>query len=88
MRTNDRLEGSPDPFRVKYRLAFSDAVREVVRGRTVEEALASLRLPGEDESRFQQLLMHELNALSIFNCARFRLSLTETQAWVDNARPS
>jgi hypothetical protein len=54
----------------------------------VEEALASLRLPGEDESRFQQLLMHELNALSIFNCARFRLSLTETQAWVDNARPS
>jgi hypothetical protein len=64
MKTNDSQEVSLEPFRVKYRLALGDAVREVVRGRTVEEALASLGLPDEDGSKFQQLLEQELNALA------------------------
>jgi hypothetical protein len=90
MKTNDdSQEGySPDPFCVKYRLALGDAVREVVRGRkSVENALASVGLPEEDSSTFQQLLVAELNALAVFNCARFRLSFQETQAWVDEGRP-
>jgi hypothetical protein len=90
MKTNDDSpEGySPDPFRVKYRLALGDAVREVVRGRKpLGEVLAGLGLPDEDASKFQQLLVNELNALAIFNCARFRLGFEETQDWIDAGRP-
>lgn len=80
--------GSPDPFRVGYREALNEAVGLVVRGRKpVEEALAALKLPEEDASRFQDLLAQELNALAVFNCARYRLGTKETQAWIDEGRP-
>lgn len=80
--------GSPDPFRVKYREALNEAVGQVVRDRQSEgQALSSLGLPDEDESKFQQLLGQELNALAAFNCARYRLGSKETQAWVDEGRP-
>ena len=80
--------GSPDPFRVKYREALNEAVGMVVRGRKPEgEAFSSLGLPDEDGSKFQQLLGQELNALAAFNCARYRLSSKETQAWIDEGRP-
>lgn len=89
MKTSDTsASGSPDPFRVKYRLALNDAMREVVRGRKpLGDALAGLGLPDEDESKFQLLLANELNALAVFNCARFRLSFKETQDWIDARRP-
>lgn len=80
--------GSPDPFRVKYREALNEAVGLVVRGRKSEgEALAGLGLPNEDASKFQRLLEQELNALAAFNCARYRLGIRETQAWIDEGRP-
>ncbi|CAN7753965.1 Fic family protein [Variovorax sp. LjRoot290] len=80
--------GSPDPFRVKYREALNEAVGLVVRGRKpVAEALAGVGLPDEDASKFQQLLAQELNALAAFNCARYRLGIKETQAWIDEGRP-
>ena len=80
--------GSPDPFRVKYREALNEAVGMVVRGRKPEgEAFSNLGLPDEDGSKFQQLLGQELNALAAFNCARYRLSIKETQAWIDEGRP-
>lgn len=80
--------GSPDPFRVKYREALNEAVGLVVRGRKpVMEALAGLGLPDEDASKFQALLAQELNALAAFNCARYRLGIKETQAWIDEGRP-
>ena len=80
--------GSPDMFRVRYREALSEAVGQVVRGRKpVEEALAELGLPDEDTSKFQQLLVQELDVLAVFNCARYRLGIKETQAWVDDGRP-
>ena len=80
--------GLPDPFRVKYREALNEAVGEVVRGRRpIEEATARLGLPDEDVPGFRQLLLRELNALAIFNCARYRLSIKETQAWIDEGRP-
>lgn len=80
--------GSPDFFRVKYREALTEAVGLVVRGRKSEgEALASLGLPDEDVPKFQQLLRQELNALADFNCARLRLGIKETQAWLDQGRP-
>jgi fido (protein-threonine AMPylation protein) len=80
--------GSPDPFRVKYREALNDAVGQVVRGRRPEgETLAGLGLPDEDAPKFQLLLVQELNALAVFNCARYRLGIKETQAWIDEGRP-
>jgi len=80
--------GSPDSFRVKYREALNEAVGLVVRSRTpVAEALAGLGLPDEDAPKFQQLLAQELNALAVFNCARYRLGIKETQAWIDEGRP-
>ena len=80
--------GVPDPFRVKYREALNEAVASVVRGRKpVAQALAGLGLPAEDDSKFQALLVQELNALAAFNCARYRLGIMETQAWIDEGRP-
>jgi len=80
--------GSPDPFRVKYREALNEAVGLVVRSRRpVAQALAGLALPAEDAPKFQQLLAQELAALAAFNCARYRLGIRETQAWIDEGRP-
>jgi hypothetical protein len=50
------------------------------------DALADLGLPDEDAPKFQQLLAQELNALAVFNCARYRLNMKETQAWIDEGR--
>jgi hypothetical protein len=67
---------------------WRQAVRLVVRGRKpVAEALAGLGLPDEDASKFQELLAQELNALTAFNCARYRLGMKESQAWIDEGRP-
>lgn len=80
--------GSPDPFRVKYREALNEAVGLVVRSRKpAVEVLAGLGLPDEDAPKFRLLLAQELKALAIFNCARYRLGLKETQAWIDEGRP-
>jgi Fic family protein len=80
--------GSPDPFRIKYREVLNEAVGRVIRGREpIEGVLAGLELPQEDASIFHQLLVHELDAIAVFNCARYRLGLKETQAWIDDGRP-
>lgn len=80
--------GSPDPFRIKYREALSEAVGRVVRSRMPSaQALAGLELPAEDAAKFHQLLALELDALGVFNCARYRLGAKETQAWIDDGRP-
>ena len=80
--------GSPDPFRVKYRETLNEAVGMVVRDRKdMDEALAILGLPEEDALKFQHLLVRELAALEIFNCARYRLGIKQTQAWIDEGRP-
>ncbi|HEX8610884.1 MAG TPA: Fic family protein [Telluria sp.] len=79
---------APDPFRVKYREALNEAVGSVVRRRQpMAEAISALALPAEDMPRFQELLAQELNILADFNCARYRLGMKETQAWIDEGRP-
>ena len=80
--------GSPDPFRVKYREALIEAVGMVVRRRRpVAEVLAGLGLPGQDAPKFHHLLVQELDGLAVFNCARYRLGMKETLAWIDEGRP-
>jgi Fic/DOC family len=80
--------GSPDPFRINHREALNEAVGSVVRSRKpVAETLAGLSLPAEDATKFEQLLVQELKVLAVFNCARYRLGIKETQAWIDEGRP-
>jgi hypothetical protein len=50
------------------------------------DALVALGLSEKDAQKFQQLLAQELNALAVFNCARHRLNMKETQAWIDEGR--
>lgn len=80
--------GLPDPFRVQYREALNEAIGAIVRDRIpMAVTLTNLALPGEDTARFVRLLEQELNALAIFNCARYRLGLRQTQSWIDAGRP-
>lgn len=80
--------GSPDPFRIKHREALSEAVVSVVRRRKpAAEAAAASGVPVEDLPKFEQWLAQALDALADHNCARFRLGIQETQAWLDEGRP-
>lgn len=80
--------GLPDLFRITHRKTLNEAVGKVVRGRMmVDEALASLGLSAEDTAKFRGMLVRELNALADFNCARYRLGIRETKAWIDAGRP-
>jgi len=80
--------GLPDPFRVQYREALNEAIGAIVRDRIpMAITLANLAVPSADTARFVSLLEQELNALAIFNCARYRLGLRQTQSWIDEGRP-
>jgi Fic family protein len=80
--------GLPDPFRVQYREALNEAIGAIVRDRIpMATTLANLALPSVDTTKFVNLLEQELNALAIFNCARYRLGLRQTQSWIDEGRP-
>lgn len=80
--------GAPDAFRIRYREALIEAVGQVVRGRRpAAEVLAGLGLPEADASKFRLLLVQELDVLADFNCARYRLGMRETQAWIGDGRP-
>lgn len=80
--------GAPDPFRIRHRDALHEAVGRVVRDRRpLVQAIAGLGLSAEEAPTFEQLLKRELDALAVFNCARYRLGLRETQAWIDDGRP-
>lgn len=80
--------GLPDPFRVQHREALNDAIGAIVRDRRpMADTLANLGLPNEDLARFTHLLEQELKALEVFNCARYRLGLRQTQSWIDEGRP-
>ncbi|MGE4242332.1 Fic family protein [Ramlibacter sp.] len=79
--------GAPDPFRVRHREALNEAVCAIVRdGKRAPAVVASLALPAADASGFAALLEQELGALADYNCARYRLTMKETQAWIDSGR--
>lgn len=78
--------GAPDPVRLRYREALNEAVGLVVqRGRRVPQALAELAL--EAAAGFPELLVEELKKLEVFNCARYRLPMDATEAWIAAGRP-
>ncbi|MBD5804506.1 Fic/DOC family protein [Azoarcus sp. Aa7] len=80
--------GSPDPFRVRHREHLSEAVQHVVRrGLPLEQVVADMGLPTEDVGQFGETLKAELKMLTVHNCARYRLTVGEVQAWIERGKP-
>ena len=81
--------GAPDPVRLRYREQLGVAIRLVVCERkTFEHATAELGLTAEQAPGFAGLLREELQKLESFNCARYRLRMNETSAWIEAGRPA
>lgn len=80
--------GAPDPVRLGYRESLTDAVGLVVRERqSVWAALEAMGLTADTAPGFRELLLDELRKLEVFNCARYRLTQSTTQAWIAAHRP-
>jgi hypothetical protein len=77
---------APDPFRLQYREALASVVSDVVRGmkeptQSVVRGLASKLVLKENVERFVALAREDLGRLHEGNLARYRLRLSEYQAW-------
>lgn len=77
---------APDPVRLRYREALASVVGDVVRGmkeptQSVVRELASTLVPKEGIDHFVALAREDLARLHDGNLARYRLRLTEYQAW-------
>jgi Fic family protein len=79
--------GSPDAFRVRHREHLSEAVQRVVReGQPLQQAMSDIGVPAEEMRAFREMLETELNALTPYNCARYRITLNEAQGWIEHRR--
>jgi len=80
--------GAPDPLRLKYRELLSEVMVQIVRERcNIDEAYAALQLSDQSVPGLREMLVHELSRLDGFNCARFRLTMGVTEAWIRDGRP-
>jgi hypothetical protein len=71
------------------RLLFNDVIQSTVRDRrTVDDALAEVGLTEDTAPGVRARLEDELRKLAVHNCARYRLALRATEAWVDAGRPA
>lgn len=74
--------------RLRLRYHLGDSVRDVVSfGSTFDEAVEHVAVPEADADLFKSLLQSELTHLQTYNCARCRLSMQNTQAWIEKGRP-
>jgi len=76
----------PDPLRIRYREALTQAVQFIVRGRKIPSAqnvqrLANELVPGNDSVIFGKMVWDALQRLHEGSVARYRLKLSEFQAW-------
>jgi len=80
--------GKPDPVRVQFREALNESIGAIVRdGKTCEEAIANLSLAPDQARLLRPLLLDELKLLEVFNCARYRLTMKQTESWINAGRP-
>lgn len=78
--------GEPDPFRMKYRSALTEVIRDVVLHTTVGiqgvvNAWTIEHISEDDRQRFISLVHAELRGLHEGNIARFRLRPAEFKVW-------
>ena len=80
--------GMPDPLRMRYREALIEAIGLVVRDRkSARQTLEKLGLTEARAPGFEALLFEGLAKLEAFNCARYRLTIRATEAWIAEGRP-
>jgi len=82
--------GEPDPFRLKYRGALREIVREIVLQRiSKKSALAHIaawstgNIPADDREQFRELAESELLGLHEGNFARYLIRPSEFTAWYE-----
>jgi Fic family protein len=81
--------GAPDLLRAKYREHLIGAMQDVVgAGNTIAHAIAAAGVAQANAEYFQTLLRMELAQLEAFNCARYRLTIGNTQEWIAKGRPA
>ncbi len=78
--------GEPDPFRMRYRSALTEVIRDVIVQvqedvREFVSAWAAEHIPENDRPRFISLVHAELGGLHEGNIARFRLRPAEFAVW-------
>lgn len=79
--------GSPDAFRVRHREHLSEAVQLIVRDRwSLPSVISQVGVSAEDLEAFRAMLEDEIKALTLYNCARYRVTPAEVQAWVETGR--
>jgi len=76
----------PDPLRIRFREALILVVQSIIRIRRMPSALNVLRLadelvPEEDQEVFVKMVLEALQQIHEGNVARFRLKLSDFQAW-------
>nr|WP_246560219.1 Fic family protein [Geobacter grbiciae] len=83
--------GEPDPFRMKYRTALTEVIRNVVLQPNVDSrefvnTWTAKQIPESDRQRFIELVHTELRGMHEGNIARFRLRPGEFQHWQEKKR--
>ena len=79
--------GAPDPLRAKYRELLTEVIQAVVREQqSVTEAMQNVTIESADTAFFRAMLSHELQLLGEQNCARYRLTMAQTAAWLAQGR--
>ncbi|WP_353171550.1 Fic family protein [Paracandidimonas soli] len=80
--------GEPDPFRLRYREALRETIRDIVRGQMDRKAArshlvatAADMIPADDQDQFVEVVETELLGLHEGNFARYQVRPTEFRAW-------
>jgi len=76
----------PDPLRIRYRESLINAVQAIVRGREIPstkniQQLTDELVPEQDKKVFDKMVLDAVQRLHEGNVARYRLKLSEFQAW-------
>jgi Fic family protein len=80
--------GAPDAFRVRHREHLTHAVQRIVRqAQPIQRVIAEIGVLTHEKDLFRAMLKDELDALSPYNCARYRVTSAEAQAWIEQGRP-
>jgi len=80
--------GEPDPFRLRYREALREIIRDIVRGQMDRKvarahlvATAAKMIPADDQDQFVEVAETELLGLHEGNFARYQVRPIEFRAW-------
>jgi len=76
----------PDPLRIRYREALILVVQAIVRNRKMPSVqnvlcLANELVPENDQEVFVKMVLEDLQRIHEGSVARFRLKLSDFQAW-------